>query len=62
MRSLLTPFKKGDKSNPSKARPLRIIEIRYTDGSVEKPGKSISKPRPQKTGEKYIKGKRVPKL
>lgn len=58
---LLTPFRKGDKVNPAKARPLKIIEIRYTDGSVEKPGKGITKPAPKKD-TKIIRKRRIPKL
>lgn len=64
MKILEPPFSKRDgaKNNPAKRRPLRIIEIRYTDGSVEKPGKGITKPKPVNKGDKYIKGKKVPKL
>ena len=44
MKILHKPFHKGDKYCPANAKPLKIIEIRYTDGSVEKPGKGIVKP------------------
>jgi len=63
MKNLLKPFNKRDgaKNNPSKKRPLRILEIRYTDGSVEKPGKGVVKPAPIKK-EKIIRKRQIPKL
>jgi len=64
MKVLQPPFNKRDgaRSNPAKARPLIITEIRYTDGSVEKPGKGIVKPNPKKAKQKVIRKRRIPKL